>query len=102
MATEAHSLALLFRIISTFRISHPSTPIPTLKLKRPQLAEGIEVFLSHRRVLAAKIIPMTPADVELAGLPGPPGAGSMLEARVVKEMSEARGLLLDDGEEENA
>ncbi|KAH0558656.1 hypothetical protein GP486_004694 [Trichoglossum hirsutum] len=101
MATEAHSLALLSHILTTFSTNNPSAVgvIPPLKLKRAQLAEGLEVFLSHRRILAAKIVPMTPGDVELAGTPGVGGMGSLLEARVVREMVEARALLSGgDGE----
>ncbi|KAH0537326.1 hypothetical protein FGG08_005880 [Glutinoglossum americanum] len=99
MAIEAHSLALLSHILNTFS-TLPSTPtaVPALKLNRAALAEGLEVFLSHRRVLAAKIVPITPGDVELASTPGAGGQGSLLEARVVREMVEARELLLGGGE----
>ncbi|KAI9866150.1 MAG: hypothetical protein M1813_001711 [Trichoglossum hirsutum] len=103
MATEAHSLALISHILITFSTNNPSAvgPIPDLKLKRAELAEGLEMFLSHRRILAAKIVPMTPGDVELAGTPGVGGMGSMLEVRVVREMVEARALLLGgDGDGE--
>ncbi|KAI9680655.1 MAG: hypothetical protein M1817_004095 [Caeruleum heppii] len=91
MASEAHSLALLYRIIEGLRASSASSglvasEIVGLAWDASSVREDVEVLLQSRRSLREKMVPVNEAEADMMRekpLDGKSGCESRLEEKVV-------------------
>lgn len=104
MASEAHSLALLYRIIEGFKAAGASTgvlasEIPSLvEWNAAGVKEDVEYWLGNRASLQLRLLPVTPREEEELLKEKPvgrkrDGSESRFEERVVRELSAVVGLL---------
>lgn len=101
LASEAHSLALLYRILDAIRSLGAASgvlngEVPELKWDARAVKEDVELLLQGRRGLRARIAPVGEAERDMACLkPKRDAAGveNRLEERIVSELEGVVGLL---------
>ncbi|KAF2087317.1 hypothetical protein K490DRAFT_42356 [Saccharata proteae CBS 121410] len=103
IASEVQSLSLISIILERFRVAGAATAagvdIPPLAWDRAVAKEEVENWLSSRRTLRDRIMPVTEKEVEFVKMravdPGS-GAENRLEERVVRELEGALACLNAD------
>ncbi|KKF94308.1 Nucleoporin nup184 [Ceratocystis platani] len=100
---EAHSLALITRILTGLRAAN-SRDIPEVHWDAASMLENVEFWLSSRRLLRERLVPLNPREAMARSEKAGNGAGlaadasdglveSKLETQVVAEMEEIRNVL---------
>ena len=101
MASEAHSLALLHRILAGFRAAGASTgvlpaEIPPLQWDASAVKEDVEYWLRARAPLRERLVPMSETERDMAREKPRSGTGGIehrLEEKVVSELLGVTRLL---------
>ena len=92
--SEIHSLALLTRILGALRATN-SRDIPEVIWESGQLSENIDYWLSTRKVLRERLLPLGTREVEWRGTKASEGSGceSKLEEKVVSQLMAVRAVM---------
>ncbi|KAK0637272.1 nucleoporin subcomplex protein binding to Pom34-domain-containing protein [Bombardia bombarda] len=105
--SEIHSLALLTRVLSALRINN-SRDIPEVKWDAGSVLENVEFWLSSRKILRERLLPLGPRETAWratkAGGGGGGGGGgaedggveSVLEEKAVAQLLSVRDVLSED------
>ena len=98
--SELHSLALLVRIIGALRMNN-TRDIAEVSWDAPAVLENVEFWLSTRRLLRERLLPMGPREQDWAGLPtgrmNPDGQPeTKLEERTICQLEAVRDVLMDE------
>lgn len=93
--SEAHSLALLTRVLAVLRAAN-NRDIPAVQWDAPGMLENVEYWLSSRRVLKERIMPLGQREMDWrAAKSGKDGSDNLLEAKVVAQLEIVRDVLSD-------
>ncbi|CAI4219148.1 unnamed protein product [Parascedosporium putredinis] len=102
-AMEIHSLALLTRVIGALRKNN-NRDIPEVQWDGASLLEYVEFWLSSRRLLRERLLPLGQREVEWKNMRSPSSAAagmtegweSVLEEKVVLQLEAVRDVLAED------
>ncbi|EEY20570.1 conserved hypothetical protein [Verticillium alfalfae VaMs.102] len=98
--SEVHSLALLTKVIGALRVNN-NRDIPEVDWDAASLLENIDFWLSTRKLLKERLLPLGQREVEWRGA-AIDAAGderkpdNVLEAKVVAQMEAVRDVLMED------
>ena len=95
---EIHSLALLTRIITTLRISN-SRDIPEVKWDAATLLENVDFWLSSKKLLKERLLPLGDRQIELRNTKTRQGGDdceNLLEEKVISQLEVVRDVLSED------
>lgn len=97
--SEIHSLALLTRVLTAFRLSSNNRNIAEVNWEVGSLAENIEYWLSTRRVLRERLLPLGNRESDWKAAKASDGTGceSKLEEKVVAQMTAVKAVLEEAG-----
>jgi nuclear pore complex protein Nup188 len=92
--SEVHSLALLTRVLGVLRANN-GRDIPDVPFEAGGLAENVEFWLSSRKVLRERLMPLSPREAEWRATKASEGSGceNRLEEKVVLQMGAVRDIL---------
>ncbi|TID02614.1 Nucleoporin NUP188 [Colletotrichum higginsianum] len=101
--SEVHSLALLTRVIAALRTAN-TRDIPEIQWDASSLLENIDFWLSSRKLLRDRLLPLGQREVEWKstkiGTPDEGGhLGNALENKVLSQLEAVRDVLSEDLEE---
>jgi nuclear pore complex protein Nup188 len=93
--TEVHSLALLTRVLAALRANN-NRDIPEVKWDSASLAEYVDFWLTNRRILRERLLPIGAREADWKGMKARrEGCENVLEEKVVAEL-EAVGDVLGE------
>ncbi|KAG7115080.1 Nucleoporin like protein [Verticillium longisporum] len=98
--SEVHSLALLTKVIGALRVNN-NRDIPEVDWDAASLLENVDFWLSTRKLLKERLLPLGQREVEWRGA-AIDAAGderkpdNVLEAKVVAQMEAVRDVLMED------
>lgn len=97
--SEVHSLALLTRVLAALRVNN-SRDIPEVVWDAGAVMENVEFWLTSRKVLRERLLPLGPREVEWRGLKAAEGSGceNRLEEKAVELLEGVRDVLGEEGE----
>jgi nuclear pore complex protein Nup188 len=94
--SEIHSLALMVRVLGALRANN-TRDIPAVDWDATTLAENIDFWLSSRRLLKERLLPLGQRELEWrnrkTGPPGDGGCDNLLEEKVVSQLETVREVL---------
>jgi len=91
--TEVHNLGLLTRVLAALRVNN-NRDIPEVKWDAQSLAEYVDFWLTTRRVLRERLLPIGAREADWKGMKARrEGCENLLEEKVVAEMEAARDVL---------
>ncbi len=93
--SEIHSLALLTRILAVLRINN-TRDIPAVEWDTTGLLENVDFWLSGRRLLRERLLPLGAREVEWRNTKASNAAGgndNVLEQKVVSQLETVRDVL---------
>ncbi|KAJ6783664.1 hypothetical protein PWT90_06734 [Aphanocladium album] len=94
--SEIHSLALITRVLSALRAAN-SRDIDAVKWDSSGLLENVDYWLSSRRLLKEKLLPLGQREMEWRTMKISAGASeNVLEAKVVAQLEIVRDVLGDE------
>jgi nuclear pore complex protein Nup188 len=95
--SEIHSLALLTRVLAASRQNN-ARDIPAVEWDAGALLEGVDFWLSGRKVLRESLLPLGSREVEWKGMPASArrDCESRLEEKIVVQLEAVRDVLGDD------
>ncbi|KAI1326095.1 nucleoporin subcomplex protein binding to Pom34-domain-containing protein [Xylariaceae sp. FL0255] len=98
--SEIHSLALVTRVLGALR-SNNARDIPAVEWDSSALAENVDYWLDHRKVLRDRLVALGPREAEwkttpVAGSKKKVDSENKLEAHVVGQLEAVRSLLSED------
>lgn len=98
--SEAHSLALLVRVLNTLRQNNGGRTVPEVRWDGAALLESVEFWLASRRVLLDRLLPLGAREAEWRGLKAAEGSGcdNRLEEKVVAGLEAVREVLSEEVE----
>ncbi|KID73214.1 Nucleoporin NUP188 [Metarhizium brunneum] len=97
--SEIHSLALLTRVLSALRANN-NRDIPAVEWDAAGLLENVEFWLSSKRLLKERLLPLGSRETEWknirkeAGIAG--GSESLLEEKIVSQLETVRDVLSEE------
>ena len=94
--SEVHSLALLTRVLAALRVSN-NRDIPEVAWGAAPLLENVEFWLSSRKVLRERLLPLGSREADWRATKTPEGSGceNKLEMKVVAQLESVRDVLSD-------
>lgn len=99
--SEVHSLALLTRVLGAMRANN-SRDLPAVDWDATALLEHVEYWLSSRRLLKDRLLPLGQREIEWKGrkLPsnGPGDSENLLEEKVIAQLETVRDVLSEEFE----
>ncbi|KAK3692416.1 nucleoporin subcomplex protein binding to Pom34-domain-containing protein [Podospora appendiculata] len=95
--SEIHSLALLTRVLGAHRVNN-SRDIPEVVWDAGSVAENVEFWLTSRRVLRERLLPLGPRESDWRATKATEGSGceSRLEEKAVGLLEAVRDVLSED------
>ncbi|PHH87061.1 hypothetical protein CDD83_9355 [Cordyceps sp. RAO-2017] len=96
--TEIHSLALLTRVLAALRVNN-SRDIPAVDWDASGLLENVDFWLSSRRLLRERLLPLGSREMEWRNTKVTAGAGdhdNVLERKVVCQLEIVRDVLSEE------
>ncbi|KAG6101238.1 hypothetical protein E4U30_002682 [Claviceps sp. LM220 group G6] len=97
--SEIHSLALLTRVISALRANN-NRDIPTIEWDAAGVLENVEFWLSSKRLLKERLLPLGPREMDWRNTrrkTGPAdGSDNILEEKVVSQLETVRDVLSEE------
>ncbi|ORY63556.1 nucleoporin subcomplex protein binding to Pom34-domain-containing protein [Pseudomassariella vexata] len=98
--SEVHSLALITRVLGVFR-SNNTRDVPEVEWDSQGLLENVEFWLSTRKILRERLLPLGPREAEWKAMPPSDigkaaGCESRLEEKVVEQLEAVRAVLSED------
>lgn len=97
-AMEIHSLALLTKILGALRETN-TRDVPEVVWDGPAAAEYVEFWLTSRRLLRERLVPLGQREVEWKGMRGKAEGESVLEQRVVAQLEAVSEILSEEDAE---
>ncbi|SPO02989.1 related to nucleoporin nup184 [Cephalotrichum gorgonifer] len=94
-AMEVHSLALLTKVLGALRDNN-NRDIPEVKWDAGSAVEYVEFWLTSRRLLRERLLPLGQREVEWKGMRGRLEGESLLEERVVGQLEAVRDILSEE------
>ncbi|KAH8910258.1 hypothetical protein BR93DRAFT_976413 [Coniochaeta sp. PMI_546] len=91
---EIHSLSLLTRVLAALRANN-GRDIPEVPFEAAALLENVEFWLSSRKVLRERLMPLSPREAEWRAAKASEGSGceNRLEEKVVMQLAGVRDVL---------
>ncbi|KAG6038763.1 hypothetical protein E4U41_003719 [Claviceps citrina] len=97
--SEIHSLALLTRVISALRANN-NRDIPAIEWDAASVLENVEFWLSSKRLLKERLLPLGAREVDWRNTRREPGVAdggdNMLEEKVVSQLETVRDVLSEE------
>ncbi|KJZ72854.1 hypothetical protein HIM_07798 [Hirsutella minnesotensis 3608] len=96
--SEIHSLALLTRILAALRINH-NRDIPTIDWDASSVLENVDFWLSSKRLLKERLLPLGSREMEWRNTKATAGSGAqdnLLERKVVSQLETVRDILSEE------
>lgn len=94
--SEAHSLALLTRVLTALRANN-NRDIPAVDWDAPGLLENVEYWLSSRRLLKERLLPLGQREMEWRGTKvSEDGCDNLLEQKIVAQLEVVRDVLSEE------
>lgn len=95
--SEVHSLALLTRVLAALRVNN-SRDIPEVSWDTGAVLENVEFWLTSRKVLRERLLPLGPRELEWRGIKAADGSGceNKLEEKVVSLLEGIRDVLVEE------
>ncbi|KAG5976794.1 hypothetical protein E4U55_007238 [Claviceps digitariae] len=98
--SEIHSLALLTRVISALRVNN-NRDIPPIEWDAASVLENVEFWLSSKRLLKERLLPLGPREIDWRNTrkdPGTAAGGSdnLLEEKVVSQLETVKDVLSEE------
>jgi nuclear pore complex protein Nup188 len=95
--SEIHSLSLLTRVLAALRANN-GRDIPEVPFEAGPLLENVEFWLSSRKVLRERLMPLSPREAEWRAMRAGEGSGceNRLEEKVVVQLAGVRDVLGDE------
>jgi nuclear pore complex protein Nup188 len=95
--SEIHSLALLTKVLAAMRANN-GRDIPEVPFDAGALLENVEFWLSSRKVLRERLLPLSPREAEWRATKASEGSGceNELEEKVVLQLAAVRDVLAED------
>lgn len=98
--SEIHSLALLTRVISALRANN-NRDIPPIEWDAANVLENVEFWLSSKRLLKERLLPLGPREIDWRNTrrePGTAAGGSdnLLEEKVVSQLETVKDVLTEE------
>ncbi|KFA47335.1 hypothetical protein S40293_06059 [Stachybotrys chartarum IBT 40293] len=94
--SEVHSLALLIRVLAALRVNN-SRDIPAVQWDAAGLAENVEFWLSSRRLLKERLLPLGQRELDWRNTKtkssDSTGCENLLEEKVVSQLETVRDVL---------
>lgn len=94
---EVHSLALLTRVLAALRMNN-SRDIPAVEWDATSLLENVDYWLSSRRLLKERLLPLGQREMEWRGRKLSGDCDNLLEEKVVAQLETVRDVLSDEFE----
>ncbi|KAL7900857.1 nucleoporin subcomplex protein binding to Pom34 domain-containing protein [Trichoderma sp. SZMC 28014] len=94
---EVHSLALLTRVLAALRMNN-SRDIPAVEWDATSLLENVDYWLSSRRLLKERLLPLGQREMEWRGRKLSGDCDNVLEEKVVAQLETVRDVLSDEFE----
>ncbi|GFP57288.1 nucleoporin NUP188 [Trichoderma asperellum] len=94
---EVHSLALLTRVLAALRMNN-SRDIPAVEWDATGLLENVDYWLSSRRLLKERLLPLGQREMEWRGKKLSGDCDNLLEEKVVAQLETVRDVLSDEFE----
>ncbi|ETR99158.1 hypothetical protein M419DRAFT_11261 [Trichoderma reesei RUT C-30] len=95
--SEIHSLALLTRVLAALRANN-SRDIPPVEWDEAGLLENVDYWLSSRRLLKERLLPLGPREMEWRGRKLTGDCDNVLEEKVVVQLETVRDVLSEEFE----
>ena len=96
--SEIHSLALLTRILAVLRVNN-GRDIPAVKWDAAALLENVEFWLSSKRLLKERLLPLGAREMEWRSTKASDAAGShdnLLELKIISQLETVRDVLSEE------
>jgi nuclear pore complex protein Nup188 len=94
VTSEVHSLALLTRVLAALRVNN-GREIPPVEWDATGLLENVEFWLSSKRLLKERLLPMGQRELEWRNMKTEVGGDNLLEAKLVSQLEAVRDVLGD-------
>lgn len=95
--SEIHSLALLTRVLAALRMNN-SRDIPPVEWDATGLLENVDYWLSSRRLLKERLLPLGQREMEWRGRKLAGDCDNLLEEKVVAQLETVRDVLGEEFE----
>ncbi|KAL7788327.1 nucleoporin subcomplex protein binding to Pom34 domain-containing protein [Trichoderma ceciliae] len=95
--SEIHSLALLTRVLAALRMNN-SRDIPAVEWDATGLLENVDYWLSSRRLLKERLLPLGQREMEWRGRKLAGDCDNLLEEKVVAQLETVRDVLGEEFE----
>ncbi|RFU75952.1 hypothetical protein TARUN_6292 [Trichoderma arundinaceum] len=95
--SEIHSLALLTRVLAALRMNN-SRDIPVVEWDANGLLENVDYWLSSRRLLKERLLPLGQREMEWRGRKLTGDCDNLLEEKVVAQLETVRDVLSEEFE----
>ncbi|KAL7948312.1 nucleoporin subcomplex protein binding to Pom34 domain-containing protein [Trichoderma barbatum] len=95
--SEIHSLALLTRVLAALRMNN-SRDIPAVEWDATGLLENVDYWLSSRRLLKERLLPLGQREMEWRGRKLAGDCDNLLEEKVVVQLETVREVLSEEFE----
>ncbi|CAM1502966.1 Fc.00g077420.m01.CDS01 [Cosmosporella sp. VM-42] len=98
--SEVHSLALLTRVLTALRVNN-NRDIPEVEWDSNGLLENIEFWLSTKKLLKERLVPLGQREVDWRGMKAGAGEGaydSLLEEKAISQLDAVRDVLNEEFE----
>lgn len=96
--SEVHSLAIITRVITALRVNN-SRDIPEVEWDSAGLLENVEFWLSTKKLLKERLMPLGQREVDWRGMKAGASGGSfenLLEEKAVAQLDAVRDVLSED------
>lgn len=97
--SEVHSLALLTRVLAALRVNN-NRDIPDVEWDSANLLENVEFWLSTKKLLKERLMPLGQREMDWRGIKPASGAyDSLLEEKAVAQLDAIRDVLGEEAED---